>query len=378
MTAYITGVGYSPYTRHPDAQLTTAAILAEAGAEAIAAAGLSSQDIDGFGVASFTLGPDHAVDQAWRMGLSVNWLMDDANGGASAGSMLQHAMHAIEAGAAHNILLVSGDLLAGDAFASLVARYNRATAEHLTPLPMSGPNALFAMLTQRQMEQYSLCSEDYGRIAIAQRDWAALNPRAVYRTRLSMEQYLSAPTVAEPLGRFDCVPTVSGGEAVIVSADPRGRAAVKVLATRSSYNFDDQSGTGVQTGIAGIATECWAESGIQPQDVGIASIYDDYPAMVVSQLVDLGIIKDASRIPEFIRDEVATHRFALNTSGGQLSAGQAGASGGMHGLAEAAVQLMGKAGERQVEARYGVVTGYGMVLYRYGACATTTILEAVR
>ncbi|WP_336658842.1 thiolase family protein [Leucobacter sp. USHLN153] len=378
MTAYITGVGYSEYTRRPDADLTTSSILAQAGAEAIAEAGLTPGDIDGFGVASFTLRPDHAIDQAWRMGLSVKWLMDDANGGASAGSMLQHAVHAIDAGTARNILLVAGDLMAGDAFRSLVAEYNSATAHHLTPLPMSGPNALFAMLTQRQMEECGLRSEDYGRIAIAQREWAGLNPRAVYQEPLTMEQYLTAPVVADPLRRFDCVPPVSGGEAIVVSANPDGRAAVRVLSTRSSFNYDDQEGSGTATGVAEIATECWAEADIEPRDVGIVSVYDDYPAMVVAQLIDLGFVEKNHSVSDFISDRIASRSLPVNTSGGQLSAGQAGAAGGMHGLAETATQLLGRAGARQVEARYGVVTGYGMVLYRYGACATTTILEAVR
>jgi acetyl-CoA acetyltransferase len=67
----------------------------------------------------------------------------------------------------------------------------------------------------------------------------------------------------------------------------------------------------------------------------------------------------------------------VNTSGGQLSAGQAGCAGGMIGLVEAVTQLTGGAGERQVEsARLAVVTGYGMVLYRYGACANAVVLEA--
>ena len=66
----------------------------------------------------------------------------------------------------------------------------------------------------------------------------------------------------------------------------------------------------------------------------------------------------------------------LNTSGGQLSAGQAGAAGGMIGLVEAVVQLLDQAGGRQVaDARLAVVTGYGMVLYRYGACANAVVLE---
>jgi acetyl-CoA acetyltransferase len=378
VTASIIGVGHSPYTRHPGPESTTSKILAAAGVDALRSADLHPAEIDGLGVASFTLGPDHAIDLAWRMGLSLSWLMDDPNGGASAGTMLQHAVHAIESGAAKNILLISGDHMKKEDFAHLVAHYNTATEDHLVPLPMLGPNALFAMLTKTQMEAYGLAREDYGRIAIAQREWAGLNPYAAYRAPLSMDEYLQAPAVADPLHRYDCVPPVSGGDAIVVTADGRGRAALNVLSTRASYSFDGQQGSGIETGISQIADSCWNDSGLSPDDIGIVSAYDDYPAMVVSQLIDTGIFSSTRSVAESIAEQISTRRLPVNTSGGQLSAGQAGASGGMHGLAEVATQLLGRAGARQVEARFGVVSGYGMVLYRYGACATMTVLKGTQ
>src|SRR6266487_618308 len=75
-------------------------------------------------------------------------------------------------------------------------------------------------------------------------------------------------------------------------------------------------------------------------------------------------------------DKIASGAMAVNTSGGQLSAGQAGAAGGMHGLVEAVTQLGGRGGERQVpDARLALVAGYGMVLYRHGACHNAALLE---
>jgi acetyl-CoA acetyltransferase len=106
----------------------------------------------------------------------------------------------------------------------------------------------------------------------------------------------------------------------------------------------------------------------------VASVYDDYPAMVLAQLADLGFAptRDLVRLARFVADG----RWAVNTSGGQLSAGQAGAAGGMHGLVEVVRQLRGGLGERQVAgARLGLVTGYGMLAYRYGACAAAAVLE---
>lgn len=371
----VIGAGESTYTRHPAAGTTTAGVLGDAVARALADAGLRTTDVDGFGVSSFTLEPDHAVDLAWRLGLKVDWLMQDTNGGASAGGMLQHAVRAVEAGDASVVVLVAGDLMNREVHLEMVRRYNRATADHLAPLPMTGPNALFAMLTRRQMDRFGLTREHYGRLVVAQRAWAAANPGAVYRSSLSIEDYLAAPPVAEPLGRYDCVPPVTGADAVVVAAETRatGRSA-RVLAVSTTYNTDDQAGDGLTTGVASCAPRAWERAGVDPADADVVSVYDDYPAMVVAQLADLGL-PGAEDLPRLIGD-VVDRRLPVNTSGGQLSAGQPGAGGGMHGLVEVVRQLRGQAGDRQVAGRIGVVTGYGMVLYRHGACGNVAVLEA--
>lgn len=376
--AAIAGAGESPYARHPADDLSTLQVLADAVRRALADAGLRAGDVDGFGVSSFTLLPDHAIDLAWRLGLRLTWLMQDTNGGASGVAMLQHAVRAIEAGDASAIVLVAGDRMDAAAHATLVARYNSATEDHLAPLTMAGPNALFALLTQRQMETLGLAKEHYGQIVVAQRAWAARNPGAVYRTPLTMADYLAAPVVAEPLGRYDCVPPVTGADAVVVTADDRASGAprARVRAVVARYNTDDQRGDGLRTGLADAAPALWDTAGAGPEDAGVISVYDDYPAMVVAQLVDLGLVAEDD-VPAYLSERVATEKVAVNTSGGQLSAGQAGSGGGMHGLVEVVRQLRGQGGARQVPARIGVVGGYGMVLYRYGACANAAVLEAV-
>ncbi|WP_291054726.1 thiolase family protein [Herbiconiux sp.] len=379
----IAGAAETPYTRHPEPRVTTAGLLVRAAREAVAAAGLRWSDVDGLGVSSFTLGPDHAVDLAWRAGLGpLRWLMEDTNGGASALNMLQHAELAIRSGQASTIVLVSGDRMDAAAFRMLVEHYNRSTEDHLVPLPATGPNALFALLTQRQMTALGLTRRDYGRIATAQREWAGRNPGAVYRTPLTLEEYLDAPLVAPPLGRYDCVPPVSGADAVVLTAagppGAEGGRAVRVLAVETTTGIDDQDGDGLTTGLVQAAPRAWERAGLGASDMHVFSVYDDYPAMALAQLIDLGAIAapDAARD---LAERIGTRRLPVNTAGGQLSAGQAGAAAGMHGVVETYRQLAGIAGERQVpDARFGVVTGYGMVLYRYGSCANVAVLEAVR
>src|SRR5699024_12695058 len=122
----------------------------------------------------------------------------------------------------------------------------------------------------------------------------------------------------------------------------------------------------------------WSSAGSGRGQMGVVSVYGDCTAMVVSEFRDLGLLSPNETVSDFISQHSAPQALPGSTAGGQLSAGQAGAAGGMHGMVETARQLMGKAGERQVDARFGVVTGYGMVLYRYGACATVSVLERAR
>ena len=377
--AVIAGCGESPYTRHPPAGTTTSQVLADAGARALTSAGLEPSALDGLAVSSFSLAPDHAVDLAWRLGLRLRWLMQDTNGGASGINMLQHATRAVQAGDAHAILVLAGDHLPRDRFQDLVENYNRATSDHLAPLPFGGPNSLFAMLTQRHAAAHGLKREDYGALVVAQRQWAAGNPGAAYRDPMSLHDYLNAPVVADPLCVYDCVPVVTGADAVIVCApdEPTEKKAVAIRALKISINPDDQQGDGLRTGLADVAGDLWRDAGTGPSGIDVTMVYDDYPAMALVQLADLGYAGDGD-VRSLIHERIATRRLAVNTSGGQLSAGQAGAAGGLHGVVEAVHQLRGEAGERQVAgARTALVAGYGMVCYRYGAGAGAAVLEAV-
>jgi acetyl-CoA acetyltransferase len=356
----------------------TSQVLADAGARALTSAGLEPSALDGLAVSSFSLAPDHAVDLAWRLGLRLRWLMQDTNGGASGVNMLQHAARAVQAGDARAILVLAGDHLPRDRFQDLVDNYNSATSDHLAPLPFGGPNSLFAMLTQRHAAAHGLQREDYGALVVAQRQWAAGNPGAAYRDPMSLHDYLNAPVVADPLCVYDCVPVVTGADAVIVCAadGPPAKLAVAIRAVAMSVNPDDQQGDGLRTGLADVADELWREAGAGPAEIDVTMVYDDYPAMALVQLADLGYAGDGD-VRALIHKRIATRRLAMNTSGGQLSAGQAGAAGGLHGVVEAVRQLRGEAGERQVAgARTALVAGYGMVCYRYGAGAGAAVLEA--
>src|SRR5258708_23397714 len=183
---------------------------------------LGAKDIQGLAVASFSLAPDTAVDLAWKLGLSLHWILQDTNGGSSAMNMLGHALRGVETGAAETILVLGGDATGLAGYAKVAANFSTVTQKHVGPLGHGGPNGVYALVASRQMKKYGLEKSDYGHIAVAQREWAAKNPFAVYRMPLTMEQYLAAPMVADPLSRYDCVPVVAGAQAMS-GANP-GRA----------------------------------------------------------------------------------------------------------------------------------------------------------
>src|SRR5205823_3123553 len=173
--AAIIGVGQSAYTRRPQPEQSTHTFIRDAVVAALKDAEINAGDVDGMAVASFSLAPDAGVDLAWKLGLSLRWLLQDTNGGTSAMNMLGHALRAVEMGAAAPILVVGGDATGLAGYAKIASNYNIATRDHLAPLGHGGPNGVYALVAARQMKKYGLEKRDYGHIAIAQREWAGKN-----------------------------------------------------------------------------------------------------------------------------------------------------------------------------------------------------------
>ena len=366
--AFVRAYAQTKYSKHPAEQETTISVLAEAFAALLDSSGLSTSDIDGLAVSSFTLTPDRAIDLAVKFGVKLSWIMDGGTGGASGVDMIQHATRAIQAGDAKNIAVIGGDVFRADDFSNLVQNYNRNTQELLTPIGVHGPNPLFALLTQMQMEKFGLTKHDYGRLVIHQRKMAGSNPNALYTQPMTLENYVSAPEISSPLGLFDCVPVVSGANGVLISDTPSATpiAIRKVLV---AHNFDLHQGDGTVTGLSAIASELFET--VKRDEIDVIALYDDYPAIVIAQLLDLGFISETNA-PDELQALITKGRPLINMSGGQLSAGQCGAGAGLHGTVEVAQAL------HHSSAKIGLVTGYGMVAYRYGACANVMVLEALK
>ena len=194
-----------------------------------------------------------------------------------------------------------------------------------------------------------------------------------------MHDYLTARPIAEPLRLYDCVMPCAGGDCVILASERVARdldvPKVHIVGGGEMHNYPANDIYGLRTGFDDIAPRMYAQAGIGPGDLDFAQLYDDYPVMEFLQLEGLGIApRGGSHL--FLREHDARFSgdFPINTGGGQLSAGQAGASGGMVGVVEGVLQLRGEGGARQTRCRRGVLAGYGMVAYGRGLSCSAAII----
>ena len=349
------------------------------------AAKLTPQDLDGFSVASFTLFPDTAVGLTQHLGLCPRWLDHIPMGGASAGVALRRAARAIQAGDADIIACVAGDTNHIDSFRQLLSSFSRFAMDASYPYGYGGPNASFALLTDRYMQEFGATREDFGRICVAQRDNALKNPRAVMKKPLTLDQYLTARPIADPIALFDCVMPCAGAESFLVMSEDqalkRDLPFARLTAAIERHNAHADDPIQLRGGWTMDVDSLWDQAKAAPQDMDLVQTYDDYPVISMMQIEDLGFCAKGEG-PDFLRDKDMTIAgdFPHNTSGGQLSAGQAGAAGGFIGMVEAIRQVTGQAGSTQVKnAKSALVGGFGMINFDRGLCASAAVLtEGVR
>jgi acetyl-CoA acetyltransferase len=344
--------------------------------------GLRSADLDGLSVSSFTLGPDSAVGLTQHFGLSPRWLDHVPMGGASGVVALRRAARAVQAGDAECVACVAGDTNQVDTFRQTLRHFSRFAQDAVYPYGAGGPNASFALITRAYMDRFGATRADFGRICVAQRENAGAFPWALLRKPLTLEAYLEARPIADPIHLFDCVMPCAGAEAFLVcraeTAKSLGLVGIQILATIERHNAFMDDPIQFRGGWAVDAAELWAMAGIAPDAVDLMETYDDYPVIVMMQLEDLGFC-GKGEAASFVRahDMTAGGSFPHNTSGGQLSVGQAGAAGGYLGLVEALRQLSGSAlGVQVANARVGLVSGFGMINYDRGLASAAAILAA--
>lgn len=372
-----------PYVRYSDHG--PAWFFGQALAQLLSASGVAKEQVDGLAVSSFTLAPDGPQSLLNHFDLTVRWLESVPYGGASGIVAAQRAARAVQSGDAEYVACIAADTNGKSSFADLVSQFSRFSSAAVYPYGAAGPNGVFALMTQHYMQRYGLERAHFGRLCMAQRRNAQPNRNALLRKPLDLDTYLSARPVAEPLHLFDCVMPCAGAEGFLVTtcenAARLGLPWVEILGLVEYHNayFEDpiQWRGGWDLG----RDELYEQAGVEPADIDFVQTYDDYPVVTLMQLEDLGFLSKGSGA-DFLTETDLTAQgggLPVNTGGGQLSCGQAGAAGGFLGLVEAIRQLTDQPlGEQVPNANRGVVSGYGMVDYDRCLCSAATVVAAGR
>lgn len=347
----------------------------------ITQSGLKKDDVDGVCVSSFTLGSDTAVGLMQHFQMSPRWLDHIPMGGASGVVAMRRAARAVQCGDASIVACIAGDTNQRESFKNTVSGFSRFSQDAVYPYGAAGPNGSFALLTDYYMQHYGATREDFGKLCVAQRDNALRNPHALMKKPLSLEQYLEARPIADPIHLFDCVMPCAGAEGYLVmrreQAEQLQLPYVEILGTIERHNAFPEDPVQYRGGWAMDIDELYDMAQLTAADIDFLETYDDYPVINVLQFEDLGFCAKGEG-PQFIRDNSFTidGSFPFNTSGGQLSVGQAGAAGGYLGLVQALRQLTHTAADTQVEgATVGMVSGFGMINYDRGICTAAAILK---
>jgi len=345
--------------------------------------GLPASAIDGLAVGSFTLAPDSVVTLTQYFGIEARFLESLPFGGASGIVALRRAARAVQCGDAEIVACIGADTNRTEGFRDLVENFSSFSADASWPYGAAGPNLPFSLITARYMAQTGAAREDFGRLCVAQRANAQGFSQALLGAKpLSMEQYLGARQIAGPLHLFDCVMPCAGAEGFLVMSEDRARRLglpfARVLAAEERHNAFAEDDVQWRAGWHAFADALWQRAGCGPADMDLLETYDDYPVISMLQMEGLGFCAPGEA-PAFVRRTPLTiggGGLPHNTSGGQLSVGQAGAAGGFLGIVEAIRQVTGRALGQQVQgARRAAVGGYGMINYDRGLCSAAAVLE---
>ncbi|MGW6422331.1 thiolase C-terminal domain-containing protein [Nocardia sp. NPDC055053] len=368
----ITGVGRSRIGRRLLADPMS--LTVQACRAAVQDAGLSFDDIDGLSTypgsgdfGPFGEGGVTALESA--LGLYPTW----HNGGAETfgpGGSVIAAMLAVAGGLARHVLCFR--TVWESSYGELV-RTGRITPSGgitdpwLVPFGAVSAAHLLAQTAQRHFHRYGTDRETLGWIALNQRANAALDPSAIYRDPLTMDDYLSARLVTTPFGLYDCDVPCDGAVAVVVSA--RDTAAdlaqppvlVEAVGTQIAERLEwDQSTLTHEPQVLGQAAHLWSRTDLRPDDVDVAELYDGFTFNCLSWIEALGFC-GIGEAKDFLNGGTNIARdgiLPLNTHGGQLSHGRTHGMGLIH---EAVTQLRGQAGRRQIPgARVAVVSSGGL------------------
>ena len=351
---------------------STLQLHVEAAVNAVADAGLKMRDIDGIATVS-NPGP---VQVAHALGITPAYMDGTAVGGTSFLLHVRHAAAAIRAGYARTVLITHGESGRSRVGASPFPRGGSSIpGQFEAPYGTVGPTSTFTIPALRYMKEYGLTHEQLAYVAVAQRKWAARNPRAMFRDLITVDDVLASRLVAWPFHLLECCLVTDGGGALIVTSADRAadfpKPAVHVLGTGESaetplisqmVDFTESQAFR----LAGRAA--FGEAGIGVADVNHLMIYDAFAHVPIYGLEALGFVAKGEA-GAFIAEGNTEPggRLPLNTNGGGLSYTHTGMYG-MFAIQEGVRQVRGEAPAQLPDVDISVVVGNG------GMFATSGVL----
>lgn len=368
----IVGIGEVATGRYPDRSAIECAITAAHAA--IADAGLGKDDIDAVIPTAALYNSKFNTDLVTgrigeELGLRLRNNLQVFAGGATSAIMLKLAAGLIETGVAQTILFVHADKLgSGVSGQEGIDLFSTAGISKEWEVPFGiHYSAVAGLITHRYMYETGATPAQLAAVCVSNRKWAELNPLAMFRTPLTLEKVLGSKMLSSPLHAYESNMLADGGAAFIVTSAARAREMcerpVYLLGegSRVTHFALSQEPDMTRFGYAAAAKEAYAMAGLSPADIDVAELYDSYPVFQLIALEELGLCARGTA-GQFVYDGHTWPGGSLpmTTNGGMLSQGHTGAGGGIAVLVEAARQLMGKAGERQVAgARFAIETATG-------------------
>ena len=348
--AYIVGAFEHPTRKAADKSV--AQLHAEVAFGALADAGLTTSDVDGYFCAGDApgTGPLSLVDY---LNLKVRHLDSTDIGGASYLAHVAHAAEAIALGRCNVALITLGGRPRSEGMATgtapRVRNPNEPDVQWEFPFGLTVANA-YAMAAMRHMYQFGTTSEQLAWIKVAASHHAQHNPHAMLRNVVTVEDVVNSPMVADPLHRLDCCVISDGGGALVVVrpeiARTLKRPLIKVVGAGEASKH--QQGGEIDVTYSGAVVSgpaAFAEAGIKPSDIKYASIYDSFTITVLIQIEDLGFCPKGQG-GRFVSDGnliAGVGRLPFNTDGGGLCNNHPANRGGMTKVIEAVRQLRGEA-----------------------------------
>jgi acetyl-CoA acetyltransferase len=387
--AAIVGIGETPTDRlgskPGEAGKSSAQSLAWAMRLALEDAGLTLKDLDGqgLGVTIPTAYPQPfwPEEVAEILGITPGLLLAGSTGGAGAVSLLGGMAAAINSGLIDIALCIGAAAPFSEHFGGGIQPGDMRDFE--IPFGTMGPNSKIAMVMRRHMHQYGTTLDHLGKIAVAGRYHASLNPSAYLRKPITIEDYKESRLVADPVRLLDCVLPANGGKAYIMASPERAKnlrkppISVRGFGERSNPSYGPRAGSdALIMGVADAGKVAMEMAGVKHGDISFLELYDDYIIVVYLQIEDLGFCAKGD-LGFFERTDFTINgQLPIQTGGGMINCGQPSTAGGTIHVIEAVRQLRGEGGQRQVpDAKMGLVTGLGVLPYgkNLGCCAVAVL-----